>query len=441
LNDHEIAPGKVLHERYTIERLLTHGGMSILYCARDSHLPGLWVVKQMKELQGNDEDILTIREQFRREAFLLAGLSHAGLPKVTDCFAEDGKDYLVEQFIDSVDLEELLSRRKRLSQYEVLNVTSRLLDVLGYLHGKGIIYRDLKPGNIMIDSAGNVHLVDFGIARFYSMGKKADTVVVGTPGFASPEHYGRGQTDARSDIYSLGATMHNLLTGRDPADTPFSFQPPSSLVPGISRGLSNLIMKALELKPENRFSSAREMMAALKDSTIETPYRLSYRYRTMIPLRGQAVGVASFSVVTGSIVFSLISNYPHLLFTLPCWFGGLGLVSLVNGMIHRDIHIRIEEDGIIYTSRTEHFKAGWDEISGLRVRRETGLNFTLWGKVSVTPMKFEVSTGAGNFSFTPDLPHWQRLVDWIIFRSGLEPVQDVNEKGADQLFRREAAGD
>jgi len=154
LNDHEIAPATVLHERYTIERLLTHGGMSILYCARDSHLPGLWVVKQMKELQGNDEDTLTIREQFRREAFLLAGLSHSGLPKVIDCFTEDGKDYLVEQFIDGVDLEELLTRRKRLSQYEVLNVTSRLLDVLGYLHGKGIIYRDLKPGNIMIDSSG-----------------------------------------------------------------------------------------------------------------------------------------------------------------------------------------------------------------------------------------------------------------------------------------------
>ncbi len=410
--------------------------MSILYSARDTHLPGTWVVKQMKELQGNAEDVATIREQFRREAALLSGLSHPVLPKVIDCFAEHGKDYLVEQFIEGIDLEELMAQKRRLSQFEVISVSSSLLEVLEYLHGKGIIYRDLKPGNIMMDSTGHAHLVDFGIARFYTRGKKADTVVVGTPGFASPEHYGKGQTDARSDIYSLGATMHTLITGRDPADAPFAFQPPASLVPGISRGLSNLIMKALELRPENRFSSAREMHKALKDSTIETPYRLEYRYRPSIPLKGPAVAGGSFSVISVSI--ALLFAHPSFmdLVMIPFWFGGLGLVSLIKGMMHNDIHIRIEEDGIVYRSRTEHFKAQWGQINELRVRRATGFNRTLWGTVAVTPLKFEVATQAGNFFFTPDLPHWQRLADWIIFRSGLEPVQDINEKGADQLFRR-----
>lgn len=410
--------------------------MSILYCARDSHLPGKWVVKQMKELQGNEDDVAAIREQFRREAALLSGLSHPVLPKVIDCFMEDGKDYLVEQFIDGVDLEELLACKGRLSQYEVINVTVRLLDVLDYLHGKGIIYRDLKPGNVMIGSAGHVHLVDFGIARLYTRGKKADTVVVGTPGFASPEHYGKGQTDARSDLYSLGATMHNLLTGRDPADAPFAFQPPASLVPGTSKGLSNLIMKALELQPENRFSSAMEMQKVLKESTIETPYRLDYRYRHTIPLKGLAVTGASISVVTGSFALMVIHFSPLFLLMIPSWFGLLELVSMMKGMMHRDIHIRIEEDGVVYRNRTEHFKAQWGQISELKVRRLTSLNCTLWGTVSVKPLRFEVTTQAGNFFFTPDLPHWQRLADWIIFRSGLEPVQDIDEKGTDQMFRR-----
>lgn len=121
---------------------------------------------------------------------------------------------------------------------------------------------------------------------------------------------------------------------------------------------------------------------------------------------------------------------------IPSWFGLLELVSMMKGMMHGDIHIRIEEDGIVYRSRTEHFKAQWGQISELKVRRITSLNRTLWGTVSVKPLRFEVTSQTGNFFFTPDLPHWQRLADWIIFRSDIEPVQDINEKGTDQMFRK-----
>ncbi|MDQ7826337.1 MAG: serine/threonine-protein kinase [Candidatus Eremiobacteraeota bacterium] len=435
----ELSPGTLLNGRYTVERLLARGGMSVLYCAKDRHMEGTWVIKQMADLQADAEDTRAIKEQFRREASLLSGLSHRGLPRVLDCFSEGGKEYLVEEYIDGTSLEEHLAGKKHLSQYEVVKIADELLEVLDYLHSKGIIYRDIKPGNIMLDRAGEIRLVDFGIARFYTAGKKSDTVVVGTPGYASPEHYGKGQTDPRSDIYSLGATLHALLTGCDPSQSPFFFSAPSTLVPGVSLGLSKVIMKALELRPEDRWQGAKEMQRALRENTIENPYRLHYEYGAFVPVKNFAVQAGSILTVTASVADFLFRGHPETLIAIPVWFAFIGMATVASTILHGDMAIDIKSDGLVYRKGTTSFQASWEEIEELRVHRSAGADVNLTGPLSVKPVKFEIKAPAGSILFTPDLPHWERLVDWIIFRAGLEPAEDLREHTADQVYRRLSA--
>jgi len=140
----------------------------------------------------------------------------------------------------------------------------KICDVLSYIHAEGIVYRDLKPDNVIIKSDGSIKLIDFGIARVYKRGKLKDTVIMGTPGYAAPEQYGTSQTDQRSDIYSLGALMHHIVTGGDPREKPFDFDPPSSMGVKISPYLENIVMKALSMKPDQRYQNAGEMKFALE---------------------------------------------------------------------------------------------------------------------------------------------------------------------------------
>ncbi len=147
----------------------------------------------------------------------------------------------------------------------VLRAADQLCDVLDYLHNrkKPVIFRDLKPGNIMIDDRGEAKLIDFGIARHFAQGKRSDTTALGTTGYAPPEQYGKGQTDPRSDIYALGATLHHLLTGIDPADKPFAFVSPRSVRPAVPVEVDLAIMRAVEQDPAKRWQGARVMKQAL----------------------------------------------------------------------------------------------------------------------------------------------------------------------------------
>jgi len=257
-----LSSGTTLNNRYTIESTLARGGMSVLYLASDSHLPGRWVIKEMGDVFPNEDDRLAILEHFRREVAILSMLNHQGLPKITDFFESGGKRYLVEEFIEGITLQQRVAEGVY-AEDRAIETGAALLAILEYLHGNGIIYRDLKPHNIMICPDGSCRLIDFGIARLYSIGKRRDTVLMGTPGFAAPEHYGNRQTDERSDIYSLGATLHFMVTGREPSLSPFSFEAPHLLNPSVSQWLSDIIMTALEARQEDRFSSAEEMRKTL----------------------------------------------------------------------------------------------------------------------------------------------------------------------------------
>ncbi len=263
-----IPPATLLGGRYSIMRKLGHGGMGAVYLVSDVRLSGkLWAVKEMSDAAITDPlEKQNAVQAFKHEAALLATLEHPNLTKVVDFFADLGKHFLVMDYIEGQTLAELLqTRQKPFSEHEVLPWAEQLCHVLHYLHSRPqpIIFRDLKPGNIMLDRMGRVKLIDFGIARLFKPGKQRDTMSYGTSGYAPPEQYGKGQTDVRSDIYALGATLHHLLTLRDPADQPFRFPSIRSLNPSVSAHVDEAIMKAVEQEPEKRWQCVDDFAAAL----------------------------------------------------------------------------------------------------------------------------------------------------------------------------------
>ncbi len=247
-------------------RLIAKGGMGAVHLVTDVRSPqASWALKELSTEGIRPEEMAELIDDFRREAQLLRALEHPNLVKVYDNFSEGGKEFLVMEFVNGKTLGSLASS-KRLEEAEALSHAFQLCDVLMYLHSRQppIIYRDLKPGNIMVEAdSGILKLIDFGIVRFYKPGKHKDTKLLGTPGFAPPEQYGKGQTDARSDIFSLGVTLHVLLTNLDVASDPWNYPPVRMLNPQVSKRLEQTIQRATELEVENRYQSIAEMRAAL----------------------------------------------------------------------------------------------------------------------------------------------------------------------------------
>jgi serine/threonine protein kinase len=207
----------------------------------------------------SQQEIMEAAENFKSEAHILAALKHPNLPSIYDHFSEGGRWYLIMDFIEGETLEEHLSKEPEghLSVEETLQIGIQLCIVLSYLHSRQppIIFRDLKPANIMVTPEGHLYLIDFGIARHFKPGQTRDTIAFGSAGYAAPEQYGKAQTTARSDIYSLGATLHQLLTGIDPSHTPFQFTSLQLQSQPIPPGLEPLILQMLDMNESKRPSS------------------------------------------------------------------------------------------------------------------------------------------------------------------------------------------
>jgi len=207
--------------------------------------------------------------QFQTEARILARLTHPNLPKVSDYFRHRGSYYIIMEYVEGRTLHQILKSRRgkpvdeRLALSWALQIC-RAMHFLSVQKPLPIVFRDLKPSNIMIPRDGGVKLIDFGIARFFKQDKSTDTFVYGTPGYAAPEQYGTGQTDVRSDIFSLGATLHHCLTGRNPSESPLDFPDPRRMNPKLSRRAAAIITKSLENDREKRFQSALEMKQAIQ---------------------------------------------------------------------------------------------------------------------------------------------------------------------------------
>ncbi len=266
-----LQPGSVLQGRYRITGVIGVGGMGSVYQARDLRFPNVTryvAVKEMLNLstdQGMREMTL---KTFERESDMLASLSHPAVPEIYDYFPSKTRAYLVMEYINGRDLEAIINSMADFLPIEtVLQWAMDLCDVLGYLHQQEpepIIFRDVKPSNIMIDQHGRMRLVDFGIAKIFQEGQKG--TMIGTEGYSAPEQY-RGEASPASDVYGVGATIHHLLTRRDPRlEPPFTFseRPIRDANPNVSAEFDAIIMRALEFKPEERYLDAAMMKAALE---------------------------------------------------------------------------------------------------------------------------------------------------------------------------------
>jgi serine/threonine protein kinase len=265
-----LSAGEVLRERYKIKRIVGQGGMGSIYLADDLRLDGrLCALKEVNHDRSMPGDLLAqSRAQFLREATVLARLDHPNLPKVSDFFSIEDRDYLVMDFIPGKDLRTLMidARQKDsfLSERVVLSWANQLADALSYMHSQSppILHRDIKPGNLKITPTGLLKLVDFGLVKILASEEMTITILQGrgTALYTPLEQYGgdSGHTDARSDIYAFGATLYHLLTNQRPIEArelflqPDSLIPPRQLNPNLSVRTERAIIWAMNLHPENR---------------------------------------------------------------------------------------------------------------------------------------------------------------------------------------------
>ncbi|GAC1357905.1 MAG: serine/threonine-protein kinase [Herpetosiphon sp.] len=220
-----------------------------------------FAIKEMQDRFVSPDERAEGIEQFLSEAQLLTKLRHPAIPRMYGSFLDEGRYYLAMEFIQGEDVDELLRREGRLDERTVMKWAGQLCDVLGYLHAQSMVYRDMKPSNIMVSQRGNLKLIDFGIAKLLRPGERQ--TMLGTPGYAPPEQY-QGLATPRSDVYALGATLHHLLTGRDPREfPPFTFPPARDVNRNISRQTSKALEQALNKNEGARFPSMAAFCRAL----------------------------------------------------------------------------------------------------------------------------------------------------------------------------------
>lgn len=260
-----LKPGEVLKQRYKMLCQIGQGGFGAVYKAEDKELgQRLLAVKEMSQQYLSQPEIAAGVEAFKHEALMLAGLRHKHLPHIYDHFAENERWYLVMDYIEGETLEAYFekSRDGSLPLVMALKIALQLCEVLDYLHTRQppIIFRDLKPANVILTPAGDLFLIDFGIARHFKPGQAKDTIAFGSPGYAAPEQYGKAQTTPRADIYSLGAILHQMLSGADPSLAPFRFAP----LTGHDPALHQLVTGMLDMDEAQRPTSIAAVQQTLQ---------------------------------------------------------------------------------------------------------------------------------------------------------------------------------
>ncbi|GLV59084.1 hypothetical protein KDH_59120 [Dictyobacter sp. S3.2.2.5] len=259
----------LLQQRYRLLNKVGEGGFSIVYRAEDIQTHQTVAVKAVSLRGLSTQEKIEATDAFNREVTILTKLTHRSLPRLYRHFSDAECWYMVMDYIEGETLEKYLERHQQMPfrLEEVLDIGIILCDVLDYLHSNQppIIFRDLKPANIMVTSGGYIYVIDFGIARQFKQGKPKDTIPFGSPGYAAPEQYGKAQTTPRSDIYSLGAILHQLMTGSDPSQSPFAFAPLSNLHQQAVAKLDTLLQRMVTLDSQQRPDSMAEVRESLQE--------------------------------------------------------------------------------------------------------------------------------------------------------------------------------
>lgn len=295
--------GSVIDGKYKILNVVGKGGMSVVYLAMNERANKQWAIKEVRK--DGMQSFEVVKQNLVAETDLLKKLNHPHLPSIIDVIDCDDTFLIVMDYIEGNPLSKALETSGAQNQDDVIEWSKQLCDVLGYLHSRKppIIYRDMKPSNVMLKPDGNVMLIDFGTAREFKSTSVADTTCLGTQGYAAPEQFGgHGQTDARTDIYCLGATMYHLVTGHNPATPPYEMYPIRQWNPMLSSGLEEIILKCTQRNPEDRYQSCAELLYALdhyKDLDIENKKVQSFKWKTFL-----ASFIMTIVMLVGTIGFS-----------------------------------------------------------------------------------------------------------------------------------------
>jgi len=369
-----------LVERYAIQEIIGVGGMGSVYRARDLHFPNVLKFVAVKEMINTAPDPMvrkTIVQNFEREANILVTLAHPSIPKIFDYFTHEDRSYLVEEFINGKDLEAILTQSQTFFPEErVAGWALELCDVLNYLHThkpEPIIFRDMKPSNIMINQSDRVVLVDFGIAKVFRVGQKG--TMIGTEGYSPPEQY-RGEASPLADIYSLGATLHHVLTRRDPRlEPPFTFseRPIRQINPNTSLELETIVNTALQYNPVDRFKSIEDMKASLMVLATKTGMLNKIPQHINVPSNDSSIKpvwvfkcedeIRGSPTIEGGVLY--VGTYDHNLYAINASEGKLlwkyptsgGVVSkpaVNNGFVYFG-----SEDNSLYAISARQGKLSW----------------------------------------------------------------------------------
>lgn len=260
-----IAIGSVLDGKYKILNQIGAGGMSTVYLAMNEKANRQWAVKEIRK--DRPYNFVLMKQGILREMELLRSLHHPMIPSICDVIEEEEAIFIVMDYIEGRTLGSVLEEEGAQEEKYVIEWAKQLCQVLSYLHNRmpPVIYRDMKPNNIMLKPNGDLMLIDFGISREFCQEHTEDTVCLGTQGYAAPEQFGGGQSDERTDIYGLGATLHHLVTGENPRKRQGTdFLSVCQLRAEISSGLEQIIKKCLQRSPEDRYQSCRELWYALE---------------------------------------------------------------------------------------------------------------------------------------------------------------------------------
>lgn len=289
--------GTVIDGKYEILKEIGKGGMSVVYLAMDKHLNKQWAVKEIRK-KGNGKNDEVIVNSLLAEANMMKKLDHPALPRIVDIIDNGVTIYIVMDYIEGESLDKVLNKHGAQPEEVVVNWAKQLCDVLSYLHSQKppIIYRDMKPANVMLKPEGNIKIIDFGIAREYKEQSLADTTVLGTKGYAPPEQYS-GQTDPRSDIFALGMTMHHLLTGVDPRNGD-PYAPVRQWNPELSEGIELIIDRCVEPAAENRYQSCADLLYDLEHPDLITKGFKKKQRRKLISFI-VAIGMSVVTAITG----------------------------------------------------------------------------------------------------------------------------------------------
>ncbi len=335
--------GTVLDGKYEILAEVGRGGMSIVYLARDKRLNKQWAVKEIKD--DGKKSAKTLLKGLEREANILKNVDHPVLPRIVDIINQDGTIYVVMDYIEGDTIQDRLKKEGAQPQELVVEWGLQLASALDYLHNMNppVIYRDMKPSNVMIKPEGGVKLIDFGTAKEYEIENNADTTALGTRGYAAPEQFGdskgRGiyNTDSRTDIYNLGATLYHIVTGKNPCEPPYEMKPIREWNPALSSGLEKIILKCTQPDPNDRYQDCAELMYALEHyNELDDSYRKKNKKKI----------VAFSATVALALVAGVVSGVGY---------SGMQKIKLnnYNQYIENGMEYCREEN---YTAGTEEFK-------------------------------------------------------------------------------------